>query len=166
MPPPDGAAEIRRIVARAPEITLVDTWPEPDRRLVEDDRSEAPILDDDALPAGWASWITAEAAARGCPRDYVAAALISGASAWLGNACHVAATPTWVEPPHLWFALIGMPSTGKTPALRPVVDASRAIEREGELVWQAATADHTTLTESANALNQHWREAMRAATRR
>ena len=52
--PPDGAAEIRRLVAEAPEVTEGDTWPEPDMRLVEDDRSPAPALDDDALPAGWA----------------------------------------------------------------------------------------------------------------
>jgi hypothetical protein len=40
-------------------------WPEPDMRLVDDDRAPAPLLDDDALPAGWGSWITTEAAARG-----------------------------------------------------------------------------------------------------
>jgi hypothetical protein len=57
----------------------------------------------------------------------VAAGLIATASAWIGNARHVGATATWTEPPHLWLALIGVPSTGKTPALRAVVEASRAI---------------------------------------
>jgi hypothetical protein len=147
MSPPDGAAVIRRIVAAAPEVTDRDTWPQPDMRLVEDDRAPAPVLDDDALPAGWASWITGEADARGCPRDYVAASLIAGASAWIGNARHVGATATWSEPPHLWLALIGAPSTGKTPALRPIVEVSRAIEREAEPAWQAASAEHTALAE-------------------
>ena len=53
MSPPDGAAEVRRIVALAPEITERDTWPQPDMRLVEDDRAPAPTLEDDALPANW-----------------------------------------------------------------------------------------------------------------
>src|SRR5437899_7032775 len=136
MSPPEGAAELRRIVALAPEMAARDTWPEPDMRLVEDDRAPAPALDDDALPAGWGEWITAEAAARGCPRDYAAAGVIVGSSAWTGNARHVAATATWSEPPHLWLAAIGAPSTGKTPGLRPFIDASRAIEREAEPIWE------------------------------
>ena len=60
MPPPDSAAELRRIVALAPEMIERDTWPEPDMRLIEDDRVAAPALDDDALPAGWGDWIADE----------------------------------------------------------------------------------------------------------
>ncbi len=61
---------VRVIIAEAPEMTLRDTWPEPDMRLICDDRPSAPTRDDDALPAGWADWIAAEAAARACPPDY------------------------------------------------------------------------------------------------
>jgi hypothetical protein len=165
MSPPDGAAELRRIVAQAPEMTDSDTWPEPDLRLVDDDRAPAPTLDDDALPDQWGEWIVAEAAARGCPSDYVGAALIGAASAWLGNARHVAATTTWIEPPHLWFALIGASSTGKTPALRPIVEASRAIENAAEPTWEAAFAEHALLAESARMIDQQWREEVRAATK-
>src|SRR5277367_5841376 len=107
-------------------------WPEPDMRLVEDDRTPVPTLGDDALPAGWEEWIAREAASRVCPRDYVAAAFIAAASAWVGNSRHVAVNGTWSEPPHLWLALIGAPSTGKTPALRPIIEACRAIERDAE----------------------------------
>jgi hypothetical protein len=80
-------------------MTDIDQWPEPDRRLVEDDRAPAPKLDDDALPAGWDEWIEKEASARGCPRDYLAAALIGAASAWIGNSRHVAVSEAWSEPP-------------------------------------------------------------------
>jgi len=123
--PPDGADGLRRI-----GMVAIPTWPEPDLRLVEDDRAPAPILEDDALPAGWGGWLADEAMARGCPRDYVAAGLIATASALVGNARHVAPTATWTEPPHLWMALIGSPSRGKSPALRPIVETVRTIERE------------------------------------
>jgi Protein of unknown function (DUF3987) len=158
MSPPDGGGEVRRIVAMAPEVSEREAWPEPDLRLAEYDRIPAPILDNDALPAGWSAWIAAEAEARGCPQDYVAAALIGSASAWIGNTRHVEATPTWREPPHLWLALIGAPSTGKTPALKPFIEASRRIEREAEPEWETAKADHAARAEVARALDDKWRE--------
>ena len=65
----------------------------------------------------------------------------------------------------LWLALIGLPSTGKTPALRPIIEASRAIERDAEPGWQATCAEHAVLTEGARALEQQWREAVRTATK-
>jgi hypothetical protein len=140
-------------------------WPKPDMRLVEDDRTRAPALDDDALPAGWAEWITSEAAARGCPRDYVAAALIAAASAWIGNSRHIAATSTWSEPPHVWLALIGAPSSGKTPAVRPIIEACRTIERDAEPEWQSAMAEHAGLVEGARAIEEQWRTDVRKATK-
>jgi hypothetical protein len=158
-----GEAEVRQIVAAAPEMMLQDTWPEPDFSLIEDDRAPAPVLDDDSLPSGWAEWITDEATARGCPRDYVAGGLIANASAWIGNARHVAATPTWTEPPHVWVANIGSPSTGKTPGQRPMIEATRAIEREAEPSWEAACAQHAALVEGARAIEEGWRQSVREA---
>ena len=154
----DFRLSMKRAIGNAP-------WPEPDMRLVEDDRVPAPAIDDDALPVGWVDWIAAEAEARGCPRDYVAAGLIVGASAWVGNARHISATATWSEPPHVWLALIGAPSTGKTPALRPIVEASRAIEREAEPAWEAANTGHDALAEGARAIKEQWRDKVRAAVK-
>ena len=127
MLPPNGtgAAQIRTIVGVALEMTDRDTWPEPDLRLINDDRPPAPELEDDALHAGWEAWISAEAEARACPRDYVAAALICAVSGWVNNARCIMPTPDWIEAVHLWFALIGAPSTGKTPALGPIKAAER-----------------------------------------
>jgi hypothetical protein len=158
--------DLRLAVNRANGAAPPAPWPEPDVRLMEDDRPPAPSLDDDALPAGWGAWIAAEAQARGCPRDYVAGALIAVASAWLGNARHVAATATWTEPPHLWLALIGVPSTGKTPAVRPVIEAARAIERDAEPAWRAAYVEQATLAEGARAIEEAWKKDVREAVKR
>ena len=157
--------DLRLAVDRATGQAASPPWPDPDMRLVEDDRTPAPALDNDVLPAEWGDWIAAEAAARGCPGDYVAAGLIAGASAWIGNARHVGATAAWSEPPHVWLALIGAPSTGKTPALRPIVEASRAMEREAEPAWEAANTEHAALTEGARAIKEQWRDEVRAAVK-
>jgi hypothetical protein len=132
-------------------------------RLIEDDRTPAPKLTDDALPAGWESWIKAEAAARGCPRDYIAAGLIGLASALIGNARRIAATADWTEPAHVWMALIGTPSTGKTPALQPFTDASRALEREEEPEWRKARDQYERDAEAAKARDKAWRDEVREA---
>jgi hypothetical protein len=154
---------VRATIDDAPEMNARDTWPEPDMRLVDEDRAPAPSLGDDAMPAGWEPWITAEAEARACPRDYVAAGLIGAASAWIGNARRIAATADWTEPPHVWMALVGAPSVGKTPALRPMIEASRVVEREAEPAWREALARHERDVEAANAADKAWREAVRAA---
>jgi putative DNA primase/helicase len=146
-----------------PSPNIDTSWPEPDMRLVSDDRPAAPLLNDDALPAGWEMWITDEATARGCPRDYIVAGLIGAASAWIGNSRRVAATADWSEPAHLWIALIGAPSVGKTPALRPMVEASRLLERDAEPAWRDKAAQHEREAEIARARAEAWRKDVHAA---
>jgi hypothetical protein len=134
-------------------------------RLVEDDRAPAPVLDNDAMPAGWENWISAQADALACPRDYIAAAIIGAASAWIGNARRITATSTWTEPAILWIALVGAPSVGKSPALRPMVEASCVLEREAEPAWREALAQHERDAEAARATDEVWREQVKTAAR-
>ena len=56
--------DVIRLIEAAPEMTARDMWPEPDMRLIDDERAPAPALYDDALPAGWGEWTAAEAAAQ------------------------------------------------------------------------------------------------------
>src|SRR5262245_61764491 len=140
---------VRAIVREAREMTTRDTWDEPDMRLVKDHRAPAPSLEDDALPTGWEGWIAAEAEALAAPRDYLAAGLIGAASAWIGNARRIMATADWNEPAHLWVAVIGAPSTGKTPALHPFIGASRVLERDAEPAWREDVATYERDAEAA-----------------
>jgi hypothetical protein len=151
---------------RKPSPALASAeWPEPDMRLVDDDCVSAPKLTDDALPAGWESWITTEAAARDCPRDYVAAGLIGSASAWIGNARRIVATADWSEPAHLWMVLIGAPSAGKTPALKPMIQTGRTLERDAEPVWREALANYERGAETAKVLDKAWRDMVGTAAK-
>jgi hypothetical protein len=165
VPPRDGAGRVYDGINDAPEFTDYDTWPAPDRHLVSDDRPAAPLLETDALPAGWGGWVMDEAAARGCPGDYLASSLITATSGLIGNARHVRATATWTEPPHLWMANIGAPSTGKTPGQLPLIEASRTIERDAEPAWQAACAAHVMQTIGAKELAEAWEQDVRKAAK-
>ena len=70
-------------------------------------------------------------------------------------------TAVWVEPPHLWFALIDAPSTGKTPAIQPVTKASGKLERDDEPAWRTALAKYERDAEAAKAANEIWRDEVR-----
>lgn len=154
---------IRDTINDADEKTSRDLWPEPDERIVGDDRAPAPKLNNDALPAGWAEWITEEAAARACPRDYVTGGLLGTTSGIIGNARRARATADWNEPAHLWFAEIGGPSTGKTPAQSPMVEVCRRLERDAEPKWREELAAYERDAEAAKARDKAWRDAVRAA---
>jgi hypothetical protein len=153
----DNVRELFAAPAPAP------TWPEPDKRLIEDDDTPAPSLEVDAIPADWADWLLDEAKARSVPRDYVAGALIGAASEWVGNARHVAATSDWREQGHLWIALVGMPSTGKSPALRPLIEATRTIEREKEPAWRDECSRHAAAVAEARLHDEKWQSEVRDA---
>jgi hypothetical protein len=75
------------------------------------------------------------------------------------------ATHDWIEPPHLWFALIGDPSTGKTPAMRQFIEVSRALEEDTAEEWRAAQVRHQENTERAKAIADQWRSEVREATK-
>jgi hypothetical protein len=160
-----GFEHFGHIERSEPRPECRESWPPVDRRLVEDDKTPTPPLEDTALPAGWASWIAKEAEARGCPKDYLAAALIAAGSAWVGNARHIQATATYIEPPHTWMALVGAPSAGKTPALKPVVEASRALELDAEPTYDTAMAEHAGFVEAAKVIKDGWRDAVAKAVK-
>jgi hypothetical protein len=107
MSAPDSAAAL---AADAP-------WPELDRRFLQMDRQSAPPpFPLDVLPEPWRPWVEGHAQGSTCV-DYVAQGLLAAVSAVCGSRIVVEVTPHWREPLVLWQALIGAPSTGKTPAL-------------------------------------------------
>jgi hypothetical protein len=155
---------------RAPSIPLDEydereAWPEPDFSLIDADNVAPPKFTAEALPGYWAEWCHASAESFACPVDYVVASLLAFSSGWLGNSRRVMATQDWIEPPHLWFAQIGDPSTGKTPAMRPFIEISRMLEDDTSEEWRVAQVRHQQNTERAKAIADQWRSEMRDATK-
>lgn len=151
----DGVIEL---FGSARRMSLV--WPEPDINLATDDQVAPPAFPDTALPGSWSDWVAETAEAKGCPRDYVAANLLVGTSAFLGNTRRVAATFEWIEPSHLWAAGVEPPSSGKTPAATPVIDAAKAVERETDPHWRDELARYERDTEVAT---EKWQKEIKDA---
>jgi hypothetical protein len=92
-------------------------WPELDLRVLQiDRRSVPPPFPLKVLPAPWRPWIESHAQASPC-LDYIAQALLAAVAAACGSRFVVDVTAQWREPMVLWQALVGAPSTGKTPAV-------------------------------------------------
>lgn len=162
----EGLDEVRKqlnVEIAAPAIKAPDTWPEPDLSLIDADQSMPPLFDPSLLPSPWSAWVFEQAEAVGCPVDYVAAALLASASAWLGNSRRIAATADWIEPAHIWVALIGVPSTGKTPAQRPVIDVSKLLEADERPAWQERMAEHAKQTDVSTVRRDQWKIEVRTA---
>ena len=91
-------------------------WPAIERRLLHGSRPAPMPFPLALLPPAWAGWVEGEAPSF-TSVDYVAQALLGAVSALCGGRCLVEVAPPWREPLVLWQALVGGPSTGKTPAL-------------------------------------------------
>jgi hypothetical protein len=103
--PSFNAEQLLNDAARRPRGSENGSWPQPDMRLIKDDRLPVPAFDWEALPPAYKDLIKHMADDCGAPPDYIAAALIGTASAVLGNVRRVSPWEGWVEQPHLWFAL-------------------------------------------------------------
>jgi hypothetical protein len=102
-------------------------WANPDLSLVMRG-GESPVrFPTHLLGSFWSEWCEEVAAGANAPVDYVAASLLTVAGALIGNARTITAG-SWSEPPVIWTVLIGNPSSGKSPALDPVLGIVERLE--------------------------------------
>lgn len=119
----NGRRELRRIwdKVEVSEDSIQANLPEPSRALLDRAMLPAPKLPLVPFGAFWGEWILQAAQGANAPPDYTAVALLSVASAIIGNARWAKAWAGWAEPPVLWCCGVGDPSSGKTPGASPVV---------------------------------------------
>ncbi len=135
-------------------------WPDPDLTISKPVRPPAPVMsaEEFALVFGpWADWLQTAADAKGAPVDYTALALLSVASAVIGNSRWVAPWDDWKEPPVLWAMLVGDPSAGKSPALDAVMDPVKEIERDLSEAYKAERKDWDAQAEIAALALAQWK---------
>ena len=92
-----------------------EAWGVPDMSVLQNGRRAAPTFPLDVMGNEWGEWSIAAADAAAAPVDYVVLPLLASASALIGNARWVQATPGWMEPPHLWCGVVGDSGSSKSP---------------------------------------------------
>ena len=110
-------------------------WPAVDPGLLEEGRPKLPAFPLKVFPRQWQEWVSDAAQWAGSSEDYVAQALLAAVAGLCGQGVSARITEAWSEPLILWQALVGGPSSGKTPALewlrRPLGTVERVLAREG-----------------------------------
>lgn len=145
-------------------IPFTPDWPEPLSRLLRPERPKPPALPlHDVLDKRLAQWVEQAAEGKGAPADYVFAALLSVSGALIGNARWVSVSPSWKEPPVIWSALIGLPSSGKSPALDAAIHPARKMEKRLREAADAEVQEWSEKADVAKLLESTWKESVKAA---
>jgi len=141
-------------------------WPDPDMAVIRPERPPAPEMttEEFSLVFGpWANWLKQAAAVKNAHEDYVALALLTTASAIIGNTRWAVPWDGWKEPPVLWGMLIGDPSSGKSPALDAVLDPLKEIDSKLTRQYKEERAAWQDKDEVARLVLSQWKAEAKAA---
>ncbi|GEP55354.1 hypothetical protein RSO01_25200 [Reyranella soli] len=140
-----------------------EAWGEIDPSLLEDPTTNAPGFPLHLLTPKWAGWIRETAHAASAPPDYVALGLFGAVAAVSGAGVVAQVHQGWLEPLVLWLALVGNPSSGKSPALAAARRLLGPIEDELRASDDDRQRDHATKVKQAKLLCERWEDECEAA---
>lgn len=103
-----------------------------------------PKFDPALCPDSLRDWIMDQADALQVPAEFCAVPAISALGGVIGRqlGIRVKQRENWIEYPILWAAVIGRPSAGKSPALRPVTGFLSRLEAEGAEDYDEALREY------------------------
>jgi len=138
--------------------TYTKSWPELEAGLLDEARGNLPGFPLFLLPEEWRQWVEDTAQSAGTAPDYVAQGLLAAVAAICGSGVRVRVTPSWHESLVLWLALVGSPSSGKSPALSSVREQLGAIEDELREQDGQRRAEHASKAERARIATDRWKK--------
>ena len=138
--------------------------PLPDMSIVNARRSP-PDMPAEAFGPYWHYWLKRQAECRSVPIDYVAGALLASAATLIGNARWVSPWSGWSEPPILWIALVGSPSSGKSPAIDPIRRMVVDIEGDDAAAFTDRLRQWETDAGRAKARKEDWQGDVKTAAK-
>jgi hypothetical protein len=141
-------------------------WPEPDMTVLRPDRPNAPEMTDAEFAkvfGPWANWLASAAEVKSAHVDYVALALLTTASAIVGNSRWAVPWDGWKKPPVIWGMLIGDPSAGKSPALDAVLDPVKEIDSELSREYLTNRSEWQAKDEVARIVLSQWKGDAKAS---
>ena len=151
-----------------PGFTLTATLasPAPEMGFLTRTRLAAPTLPLEAFGPWWGPWIARAAAGANAPPDYTALPLLAAVSALIGNARWARGWQGWMEPPALWCASVGEPSSGKSPGAAPVMrDVLPIVEQHMGRDFATELDAWRERADVAEAIEKQWKKDMAAAAR-
>ncbi len=132
-----------------------DNWPSPDMSFL-DQGIEPPKFPLDIFPSNIGKWIKETAESKSAPVDYVAAALLTSSASLIGASRQISPWEGWKETPILWSALVGTPSSGKSPAMDPMLSIMRDLEKGYAEDQSQALRDYEALKLEAEFQKTKW----------
>ncbi|AWN40262.1 DUF3987 domain-containing protein [Methylobacterium durans] len=141
------------------------TWDSPDLSLLGTGQRAAPSF---PLPllGPWAEWAEQKAAGASAPIDYCAVALLACAGAALGNVRWPLAGADWSEPPLLWCAVVGPPSSSKSPSMDAAFALVRYAEDQMALGFETEQLAYTMKKQVSEACQEEWKAKIKAAVKK
>lgn len=176
--PPEWAAELAEterlkalnvglLTGAAPAPAVDPMWEAPNMAPLGGDRRPIPHFDVKWLGPHLGRWAEAQARATCAPVDYVACSLLALAGGLLSNRRRPLAGAGWEEPPLLWMALVGDPSSGKSPASSAVMGLVNAEEARLDADYRERMRTYETEKVKAEAVlaahKTSWKEQMRGS---
>lgn len=140
-------------------------WDLTDLSALTAGRQAAPEFPTEVLGEFWGDWATTKAAQASAPVDYVACSLLAAGAAAIGNSCVVSPWPGWGEPSVIWMALVGNPSSGKSPALDVPLDLLRKLEAELGVNFSDKLGNFEAAKELAKIKHVEWEKTVKAAAK-
>jgi hypothetical protein len=141
-------------------------WPTPDLSILNEGRREPPVLNLDPFGPHCHNWLLSAADDRGAPVDYVATGLLTVASALLGNVRWVTPWGSWTEPPIVWMAQVGFPSSGKSPGQDAVREPLNHLEAGMADGYPDLIREWRTRKEEAKVRRDTWEDMVSEAVKK
>lgn len=170
LPKDCGLPSLRNVTLRkdskSPSIRNVtkDDWPEPDMSVLNSEPLR-PSFPYELLGPNWGQWAKDAAEAVSAPVDYVGATLLTTASSLIGTSRWASPWEGWKEPAVLWTALIGSPSSNKSPAMDPAMDLIRELEKDFQPDYEDALHQWETDKMAAKLVRDKWEQESKQAVK-
>lgn len=159
-----GAPDIGLAVNRATGQAPPARWPDPDLSLL-DEHIILPPPFPVVLPTGWMNWTIDAAESAGCPVDYVPLPLLTVTGTLIGNARWGQPWEGWAEPPAVFTAEVGRPSSGKSAGLDAVTKLLAQLEVEINTDWDDRRRSHKRDVAAAKERRALWERDVKTAVK-
>ena len=134
----------------------------PDMSILRADVSR-PVFPVETFGPFWGRFIRDQAEGVSAPPDYVGAAVLAAAASVIGNTRRASPWETWTEPSVLWMTCVGTPSSGKSPAMDPVLFLLRELEGDGVTEYADAARRYETDRQRAKLAREQWEKEAKEA---